>query len=120
IVRNLAAVARGRPGLLARLRAHAESLQIELEEQLPAEFSILFPSERGAYVRDQAIALAKVRDLADRWVPDRPELVVERIRGAELEAAAAGISWPRFTPSLCSNLAESTSNPGCFVAEMVA
>lgn len=120
IVRDLAAIVCDRPGLLAIVRQHAEGLGIDLDVGLPLEFSTLFPPDRDSYMREEVQLSEAVRALADRWVSERPNVVVERIRSAESEAAAGGISWPRMTPSLCTFLAERTSEPGLYIAEMSA
>lgn len=117
IITRLADLLAGHSGALHQLRSYG--LEVGVEIAVPREFRVLFPDhwagdaddfedwERG--VGDAVVALAE--DAKSRSFEDQIEL----LHGSDVEAEAAGLSYPRFTPRLAQLLADSNSEPLAWV-----
>ena len=95
------------PGLLHRMKGIAQRLEIILETGLDEEFETLCPSEElddweAAWERQRNAVI----ELAGKWAKLSVQPVVERIALFEKEAKAVGIDWPRWMPTLCSEIAQ--------------
>ena len=96
---------------------------LDLEIAIPREFEVLFPEDRQDNVNDyydwlrsaDASVVALAQDVKSRPLEDQIEL----LHGSDVEAAAAGISYPRLTPRLAQLLAESNAKPLTWVDVLV-
>lgn len=123
VIQRLAALLVEHPGALRQLRSLGA--EFDLDVRIPPEFETLFPGdwdgsdtngdyEDWARSADEAVVVlaaeAKTRSLLEQ---------VELLHGSDVEAAAAGISYPRFTPRLAQLLAEATMEPLTWVDALV-
>ena len=119
MIEQLAALLADRPGALRRLRSYGADLEIPI----PPDFEVLFPEHWGRAEIDygdwersaDAAVVALAEDAKSRSLDDQIEL----LHGSDVEATAAGISYPRFTPRLAQLLAESTTEPVSWVDALV-
>ena len=78
--------------------------------EIAPDFQILYPQEDiENWEQDEERQAARVRELALQWLDRDPLEVVNRIAAIEAEAAAAAITWPRWTTFLCSEIAKRTN-----------
>ena len=109
---DLARLAAGRPGILRRLRKMAEDIGHELGVEIPDDFAVLYPQEDLENWKEaEKRQVAAVRELAREWARRTSGEVVPRLEEVEAEAAAAGITWPRWTPLLCAEIANRVDRP---------
>ncbi len=113
VIERLTSILADRPGALRKLRSYGA--KVDLVVEIPPEFETLFPEHwAGTKVdhsdwerRADAAVVALAKDAKSRSLDDQVEL----LHGSDLEATAAGISYPRFTPRLAQLLAESNAEP---------
>ena len=121
VIEQLAAVLAERPGLLRQLASY--SAVFELEIAIPPEFEILFPKPpevEGIDYDDwqrnvDAEVVALAQDVESRPLDEQ----IEVLHGSDVEATAAGISYPRLTPRLAQLLAESNAEPPTWIDLLV-
>lgn len=95
------------PGIMQWASRIAEHLNLEIEIPVDGEFQTLYPGReledwRAAEER-QAVA---VRELAAQWSHENPATIVERIVFIETEAQKLDSHYPRWTPYLCTQIAQ--------------
>ena len=121
VIEQLITVFVERPGALRKLRSYGAKLDLEIT--IPPEFEVLFP-ERWAGTNDDyddwernadAAVVALAEDAMSRSLDDQIRL----LHGSDVEAAAVGISYPRFTPRLAQLLAESNAEPLIWIDVLV-
>ena len=113
VIDQLANVLAKHPGMLRRLSSFGEVLDLQIE--IPREFEVLFPEDwRGdsidfdAWERSaDAAVVALAQDLNSRPL----DVQIDFLHGSDMEATAAGISYPRLTPRLAQILAKSSAEP---------
>ena len=121
IIRQLATVFDEHPGILRRLSSYGAVLGLDIG--VPHEFEVLFPDRRQSNAIDyddwdrsaEALVVALAQDVKSRPLVDQ----IEVLHGTDLDATAAGISYPRLTPLLAQLLAESNSEPLAWIDELV-
>ena len=121
VIEQLATVLVERPGALRRLRSYGA--EVDLEIAIPSEFAVLFPEDRAGADVDyedwdrsaDAAVVALAEDAKSRSLDDQIKL----LHGSDVEAADAGISYPRFTPRLAQLLAESNTEPLTWIDVLV-
>ena len=121
VIEQLATVLAERPGALRALRSYGA--EFDLKISIPSEFGILFPEDWVSADVDHddwersadAAVVSLAEDAKSRSLDDQIEL----LHGSDVEATAAGISYPRFTPRLAQLLAESNTEPLTWVAALV-
>ena len=113
VIGQLATVLGERPGMLRQLSSYGAVFDLEIA--IPPEFQILFPDDRQSdfigyddWQRSaDAAVVALAQDIKSRPLDDQ----IEVLHGSDVEATAAGISYPRLTPRLAQLLAESNAEP---------
>ena len=113
VIEQLAMVLVERPGVLSALRSYGA--EFDLEIAIPSKFEILFPDHWGSagvdYGEWERSADAAVVALAEDAKSGSLDDQIELLHGSDVEATAAGISYPRLTPRLAQLLAESNTEP---------
>jgi hypothetical protein len=119
IIRAIVPLIDDRPGILHRLSQLAEAVNIIPVPTPNRAFRILFPSRESPDWRTaEKKQVDAVRKLAAVWANKEPGWVAKRISAIEREAKIAQITWPRWTPLLCRELAEKTSSPSAWAHDM--
>ena len=121
VIERLGAILIDHPGALRVLRSYGA--KFELEIAIPPEFEVLFPERwRGAsagyedwWRSADAAVVALARHAMSRSLDDQIKL----LHGSDVEAAAAGNTYPRFTPRLAQLLAESNTAPLTWIDVLV-
>lgn len=121
VLRDVAPLAKGRPGLTKAIQDLAARAGTELDLDEDPIYGILFPPdyEGDDFESWQAGQLGAVRELATRWSGRDPVEVIEEIRRYEHEAREAGRTWPRRTPDLCRELAHTTVEPAAWASLLI-
>lgn len=119
MLRDIVALADGRPGLRAWVRdmaSHISELNIEIPST--ADFDALYPGESiesaesiDAWKAAQKHQAASVDELAAAWSLLPCEQIVSRIAVIEEEARVSGSHGPRWTPQVCEKIAEAVDSP---------
>ena len=121
VIVKLATVLAEHPGMLRQLSSFGATFDLEIA--VPHEFEVLFPDDRQSdaigYDDWQRSADAAVVALAQDVKPRPLDEQIEVLHGSDLEAAAAGISYPRLTPRLAQLLAESNTEPFIWIDVLV-
>ena len=121
IIEQLATVLAEHPGVLRQLGSYGAVFDLEIA--ISPEFETLFPKRREVDVIDydewqrsaDAAVVALAQDVKSRPLDDQ----IEVLHGSDAEAAAAGISYPRFTPRLAQLLAEENAEPLTWIDMLV-
>ena len=121
VIEQLAMVFVERPGVLSALRSYGAEFNLEIA--IPSEFETLFPDDWGSagvdYGEWERSADAAVVALAEDAKSGSLDDQIELLHGSDVEATAAGISYPRLTPRLAQLLAESNTEPLTWVDALV-
>ena len=121
MVSDLASLPNVRLGLLYGLITIARKLRFKLKADIDKDFLALFPlREYPNWKEAQERWTKQVRFLAQRLAKENPECIVRKIVYFETEANAAGITWPRLTPFLSGEIANTTSACLTWVETMIA
>ena len=121
VIKQLSILLSKRPGMLQQLKTYGA--QFDLSIEIPADFQVLFPEQRRSLDIDyydwertaDAAVVALAQDVISRPLDEQ----VDVLHGSELEANAAGISYPRFTPRLAQLLADSSTDPLLWIDMLV-
>ncbi len=116
VLRDLAAMAVGKPGLAAGLKGLAARIGLQLPLDSDPLFELLYPELETALERlpqREEEASAALDALAARWVAERrPKEVAEALTIYEQEAERiGGRGWPHRMDQLCASLAKATGSP---------
>jgi len=111
MINDLAFIAINRPGVGQRLLAFADHLHHPTSISVDDDFLVLYPWKDGddseaTEAQQQAAAQA----LANSWHKHPSAEVASRLSIIEQEAEEAGLSWPRWTSLLCSELSRLCDN----------
>jgi hypothetical protein len=113
VLKDLAPLAQGSPGLTVGLRDLASRIDMELPLGEDADFEKLYPkfvySQEWQAWESRQVEL--VRGLAESWREKSPTEIARKVVGYEREAKRIGRNWPRNTPTLCGNLAAVVAEP---------
>lgn len=112
MARDLAQLARDRPGVLANLRETARQAELAIELPSDPEFEVLFPTVdwRGDYDAQMQDRAEAARALAARWSHEDPNAVAARLRRYEVDAKATNDAWPHLSAQVCEHIAAQTRN----------
>lgn len=117
---NVVLLAKDRPGVLHWAAGLAKDLELPIEISLDPDFEILYPEEdHENWIAAHAQQLSAVQELAVAWVNREPTEIVSQINLFEQEAQFASLTWPRWTPVLCQELAERTELPNAWLRAML-
>ena len=121
VIEGLSRIVQARPGVLSRLRDYAERGELPVRIDIPDDFAALFPRQWRGSAEDGELedwelqADEKVKRLAEHLRERSNDYIAALIVDADAEAAAAGITYPRFTPRLAQILATDADEPGSVV-----
>ncbi len=113
-----------RPGVLWRLREYSRRGELPFGIDVPGVFSVLFPEDWEGSDGPSGLdgwerrTRERVGRLAHELREQSAALVAPLITRADAEAAAAGISHPRHTPTLARLLAEDSDEPEVLLAAL--
>ena len=107
MLREVVSLARQHSGTLHWASRAVQRLGADIAIELDQDFEILYPLRQDEQEFNEAEERerAAVRALAQRWSREAPEQIAGKIAQIEAEANSAGLSWPRWTPVLCSEIA---------------
>lgn len=113
MAQDLAVAAADRPGALHKLRKILARTEHDLQVPIDPDFEVLYPvREWGTDLRAEEAAQAEAaRTLAARWLREQPTAVAERLTALEREAESADVTWPRWGPFVCAQIAAATDRP---------
>lgn len=120
MLQDIIRIAAGRPGILHWTNTIAQHLALDIQVPIDPAFEILYPQrepENGESVLQQQESDA--RALAYSWTHGIPNDIVSVIAAIESEARLANISWPRWTPLLCSEIAKTVSRPSAWAKALM-
>lgn len=103
----------GHPGVLSHISRIFKQFEVQLTIHLDPEFDILFPVEDWGldYKRIQAKQAAAAKKLAKDWSSQDAKDIAKRMARYELEARAAGLTWPRWSPFVAEIIASEVQSP---------
>lgn len=101
------------PGVLSHISRIFRQFEVQLTIGLDPEFDILFPVEDWEldYEKIQAKQAAAAKKLAKNWSSQDSKDIAERIVRYELEARAADLTWPRWSPFVAEVIASKVQSP---------
>jgi hypothetical protein len=110
---DVAVAAADRPGVLHKLRKILSRTEHDLQVPIDPDFEVLYPvREWGTDLQaEQAAQADAARTLAARWLHEEPKAVAERIVALEREAESSDVTWPRWGPFVCDQIAAATDRP---------
>ncbi len=121
VIEELSTILSKRPGMLRQLRAYGAVFGLNI--QLQPEFQILFPEDRRSLDIDYHDWERSVNQAVDELAADVQSRSlddqIEILHNSDIEAAAAGISYPRLTPRLAQLLAFSNAEPLTWINVLV-
>ncbi|GAI26637.1 unnamed protein product, partial [marine sediment metagenome] len=90
-----------------------KQFEVQLTIDLDPEFDTLFPVKDWGldYKKIQAKQAAAAKKLAKNWSSWNAKDVAERIVWYEMEARAAGLTWPRWSPFVAEIIASKVQSP---------
>jgi len=110
-IERLAVCIPTRVGVIARLRRMAQSAGVRVRVQSVAEFETLFPDNLGSdWQAAERRQRTSATQLAREWQSCSPAKLADRLSLYEKEARAAGLTFPRWTPFVCSEIAKHAVN----------
>jgi hypothetical protein len=113
---DIVLLANDRPGVLHWASQVVKDIELTIEISLDPDFEVLYPKkDRNNWIAEQAQQFSAVQKLASAWVNREPTEVVSQINLFEQEAQFASLTWPRWTPILCQELAERTELPNAWL-----
>jgi len=103
----------GHPGVLSHISRIFKQFEVQLSIGLDPEFDTLFPVKDWGidYKKIQAKQAAAAKKLAKNWSSHDAKDIAERIVRYELEARAAGLTWPRWSPFVAEIIASEVQSP---------
>jgi len=112
MIDGLAFIAANRPGFGQQLLALSDHLRHPTSISVDDDFLVLYPwKDRDDWEATEAQQQAAAQTLANSWHTRPSTEVAYRLSVIEQEAKEAGLSWPRWTSLLCSELSRLCSNP---------
>ncbi len=122
VLKDLVPLSAGSPGLQAGLNRLAAKLEIHLGLGRDNAFELLYPSQPGPEVRQEAQAVwdEAFRQLVLKWAKDSPQKVADRVAFYEREAQRIGHNWLQNMPALCQALAREVDQPNEWFEEFLA
>lgn len=123
LLRDFVPLIESHPGLCHWAKGISGHLMLDFEIPSDEAFETLYPLEDAHDVDDwrsvQNQQSQAVRELAHTWAQLDPTRVLQDLVWIETEARLADINWPRWTPFLCREIAESTARPHLWVQLML-
>lgn len=120
MLRDIVRIAAKHPGIMHWASSVAQHLNLDIHVPLDPAFEVLYPPRETedweSAFEQQAI---DVQTLAHSWARDTPHDVVSTIAEIEKEAHLANISWPRWTPLLCSEISKTVPHPSAWVKALM-
>ena len=109
-----------KPGILHWAKQIAGIAGLDVHIKLDPEFEILYPIEdRRNFLEAEKKHRPKVHDLALRWSKRNPEEISLKIAQIEQEALSTDTKWPRWTPTLCYDLAGIVVSPVLWIGAII-
>lgn len=120
MLKDLSTMPKVGPGLLHQIKGIARQLEINLKMPLDKEFEILFPFEElDNWQAAQERQRKAVVRLAEKWEKLSLNQVVRKIALFETEARIVGINHPRWTPTICWEIAQRVEKKLPWVNDMI-
>jgi hypothetical protein len=121
IAKDIAATNVYHPGVLSHISRIFKQFELPLTIGLDPEFDILFPVEEWGtdYKKIQAKQATVAKKLAVNWSSQDAKNVAERIARYELEASAAGLTWPRWSPFVAETIASKAQSPSIWARAFI-
>ena len=110
MVRDLADVSRGHPGVQHELKATAARAGLNVAVTLDPEFEALY-QELDSDEADKMMKAGPPDSVLEAWERRPLQQMTRTLAQIESEADLAGINYPRWSPYLCRELAKSVSEP---------
>lgn len=119
MLRELEGLAGSRLGILRWVKKTGINIEANLTIDIDPEFEAIYPVENPRQweksQREQSEAASK---LADNWIEKDPATIAARLQQFDQEAAAAGITWPRWSPFVTGRIADIVANPIAWFSAM--
>jgi hypothetical protein len=105
------------PGVQSRIFRIFKQFELHFTIDIVPEFDILFPVEDWGidYKKIQAKQATAAKKLAKNWSSQDAKEIAERIAWYELEARAAGLTWPRWDQFVAETIASAVQSPSTWV-----
>jgi hypothetical protein len=109
------------PGVLSGICRIFKQSEVRLAIELDREFHTLFPAEDWGldWESTRAKQAAAADGLAASWCSHNPRDIAERVVHYELEARAAGLTWPRWSPYVCERIASMVQSPSAWAHALI-
>lgn len=107
MMKDIAAIASDRPGILLWLKRRARTLGLEIGTEVPKHFELIYPefdANRMRNVQDEEFE-RNARVVAEALASFGPQGAAERLAFYEQESNSASLHWPRLTVRVCTLLA---------------
>jgi hypothetical protein len=121
IAKDISAINVDHPGVLSHISRIFKQFELPLTIDLDPEFDILFPAKEWGidYKEIYAKQATVAKKLAVKWSSQDAKDIAERIARYELEARAAGLPWPRWSPFVAETIASSVQNPSAWARAFI-
>jgi hypothetical protein len=120
MIKDILLIANNNIGVLRWADEIASNLQTNINVHLNSEFNILYPREGLKNWKQESINQAgAVRELAKKWLNEDVDEIVKRIGTIENESQMMKITYPRWTPFLCSEIAKESTQPCRWIRAMM-
>jgi len=121
VIERLSSCAPDHIGLIASVTRTARNAGIRVRPEADADFQTLYPRERDADWKTAERRQGDVaRQLARKWQSESPSTIAKLLSVHEREAQAVGLVWPRWTPFVCSEIADETTDGLAYVQALVS
>ncbi len=119
LLQDIVALANERPGILRWARQLVSGADLDVAIPSDSEFDVLYPIEDLTdWETAETENVAAARQLAQNWIQYPPDDIASRLARFEKEAQIAQLSYPRYSPLVCSVIAEQVGSPLNWVMAM--
>lgn len=109
------------PGVLSRISRMFEQFEISLSVEIDPEFEALFPiNDRDKDWEENQLQQIDAADrLAQKWALEDAEDIARCMVHYEIEARAAGLTWPRWSPYVAGKIASEVQIPSIWAYALI-
>ncbi len=112
MIQDVAPLLANHEGFTERLRQIGRSVGVNVSTPADSKYSTLFPRENlRQWRKNEESQKMAVKDLAEQWSIQSADDIAHEVVRLEARANEAGVSWPRYTPLLMSELATNVTSP---------
>ncbi len=121
IAKDIVDMTTDHPGVQSHISRIFKQFELPLTIDLDPEFDVLFPVKDWGicYKKIHAKQATAAKKLAVKWSSQDAKDIAGRIVRYELEARAAGLTWPRWSPFVAETIASKVQNPSTWARALI-